>query len=185
MAQTPLIGAVFMFAGSSAPTGYMLCQGQLLLIQQYQALFTVLGTKFGGDGVTTFALPDLQSRVPIGAGQGPGLSNYTLGEAAGTESVTLLYNNMPAHSHTVNAVAGAGNQTSPASYLPATVSITATHPVPDFPGISAPSAYSNASPNATMNPNMIAAAGGNQPHTNIQPFLSINFIIAITGVFPA
>src|SRR5512140_216933 len=116
--STPFIGEIVMFAGNFAPRSWALCNGQLLPIAQNTALFSILGTTYGGDGRTTFALPDLRGRVPVHPGQGPGLSNYVLGEMAGTENTTLLINNMPAHNHTLNAVSDAGDTAAPAGALP-------------------------------------------------------------------
>lgn len=183
MASQAYIGAIFMFAGNFAPKNYLLCQGQLLPIQQYTALFAIIGTSYGGNGTTTFGLPDLRSRVPVGMGQGPGLSDYVLGEQTGAENVTLLLNNIPAHNHLVNAVSGAANQSTPTNNLPAAPSVTITHPVPEFPGL-APNSYSNASANTTMNPVTISQTGGNAPHDNIQPVLCVNYIICVNGIFP-
>jgi len=156
-----------------APKGWALCNGQLLAISQNTALFSLLGTTYGGNGTTTFALPDFRSRVPIHAGQGPGLSNYTLGEQTGTESVTLTVPQLPAHNHTVNGVASGGNQASPAGGFPAVEST----------GTSLD--YANSGPGASMNPAMISNTGSNQPHSNIQPVLCVNFVIALVGIFPS
>lgn len=162
-----------MFAGNFAPKGWALCNGQLLAIAQNTALFSILGTTYGGNGTTTFGLPNLQSRVPIHAGTGAGLSTYVLGQQAGVESVTLLTSQMPSHSHTVNAVASGGNQASPEG---GSLAVESTGTSLD---------YSNAAPTSPMNPAMIAAIGNDQPHTNIQPYLVVNFIIALQGIFPA
>lgn len=169
----PFLGEIKMFGGNFAPSGYALCNGQLLPISQNAALFSILGTTFGGNGTTTFALPNLQGRVPVHMGQGPGLSPYVLGEQTGVENVTLLYNNMPIHNHTVNAVTGGGNSASPTSNLPAVEST----------GTSLD--YSNTAANTTMNPAMIGNAGGNIPFSVIQPVLCVNFIIALVGIFPS
>jgi microcystin-dependent protein len=170
---TPLLGEIKMFAGNFAPQGWALCQGQLLAISQNTALFSLLGTIYGGNGTTTFALPDFRGRVPLSFGQGPGLQNYVQGELIGTENVTLLSTQLPAHNHTVNAVASGGNQASPAGGYPA-IESTGTS-----------LNYSNATNNATMNANMISGGGGGQPHSNIQPILCVNFIIALQGVYPS
>src|ERR1700759_5675957 len=116
---TPILGEIRMFAGNFAPRGYALCNGQLLSIAQNTALFSLLGTTYGGDGRTTFALPNLQSRVPIHMGQGPGLSPYVEGQQGGTEAVTLNITQMPIHNHLVNSVGNGGNQASPVNNLPA------------------------------------------------------------------
>jgi microcystin-dependent protein len=169
----PFLGEIRMFGGNFAPVGWALCNGQLLSIAQNTALFSLLGTTYGGNGTTTFALPDLRARVPIHAGQGVGLSSYTLGEQTGAESVTLTVAQLPAHNHIVNGVASGGNQASPAGGLPAVEST----------GTSLD--YSNASPNASMNSAMLSNTGSNQPHLNIQPVLCVNFIIALQGIFPS
>ena len=171
--STPYLGEIRMFAGNFAINGWALCNGQILSISQNSALFSLLGTTYGGNGQTTFALPDLRGRVPIHMGQGPGLSNYMLGQQTGSESITLLQNQMPAHNHAVSAVSSGGNQASPAAGYPAVEST----------GTSLD--YSSSNPNTTMSPGMIAAAGGNQPHSNIQPVLGVNFIIALQGIYPS
>ncbi len=171
----PFIGEIRMFAGNFAPRGWALCNGQLLPIAQNTALFSILGTTYGGNGQTTFALPDLRGRVPLSSGQGPGLSPYTLGEMAGSESVTLLTTQMPTHTHTLNASTQPGSATSPAGGVCAS-------------GVDSQGGNVNgyvASPNTTMAPQAIGAAGGNQPHENRQPYLCVNFIIALQGIFPS
>lgn len=164
----PFLGEIRIFGFNFAPRGWAFCNGQLLSISQNAALFSLLGTTYGGDGQTTFALPNLQSRVPIHFGQGPGLSNYTLGESAGTETVTLTQNQIAAHSHLVNASNGDPSTTRPANGLP-----------------SGGGAYAASSDGSTMSPGMVANAGGSQPHTNIQPYLVLNFCIALQGIFPS
>lgn len=168
----PFIGQITMFAGNFAPRGWALCNGQLLPISQYSALFSILGTTYGGDGRTTFALPDLRGRVPMHAGNAPGLSDRRLGQSFGSETNTLTVSQMPSHSHTVNAVADDGNQSVPTGNLPAGTKILDKE-------------YSNASSNTTMNSAMINSQGDNQPINNIQPVQVINYIIALQGVFPS
>jgi microcystin-dependent protein len=170
---TPFIGEIRMVGFNFAPVGWAFCDGQLLPIAQNTALFSLLGTTYGGNGISTFALPDLRGRVPLHMGQGPGLSLYSLGQTGGTENVTLSSGQLPAHNHTVNAVAGGGNQASPAGGLPA---IESTGTSLD---------YSSAAANATMNSGMISGGGSSQPHNNQQPYLTINFIIALQGIFPS
>jgi microcystin-dependent protein len=160
-----------MFAGNFAIAGWALCNGQLLPISQNTALFSILGTTYGGNGTSNFALPNLQGRVPIH--MGTGLSNYVLGQIAGVENVTLLYNNMPAHTHLVNAVTSGGNQASPSGNYPA-VESTGTS-----------LNYSNAAPNATLNAAAVGTAGGSVPFSVVQPYLTVNFIIALQGIFPS
>ena len=174
----PFIGEIIMFAGNFNPRGWALCQGQILSIAQNTALFSILGTTYGGNGQTTFALPDLRGRVPVGQGQGPGLSPYVLGQQAGTESVTLLTQQMPTHNHLVNASEGNGSQQAPGNGFLA-------GPIVPTSGNAAVSAYRTSSDGTTMAPTSIANAGGNQPHPNIQPYLCINFIIALEGIFPS
>lgn len=165
----PYIGEIRIFPYSFAPRGWAFCQGQILSIAQNTALFSLLGITYGGNGQTTFALPDLRGRVPMGSGQGPGLTNRTRGEMAGVESVTLLQNQMPAHSHAVACSSDDGNGGSPPGNYPA----SSGNPI-----------YSNAA-NSTMNPGMIGAAGGSQPHNNMQPYLVLNYCIALEGIFPS
>lgn len=163
----PFIGQVTLFAGNFAPRGWAFCSGQLLSIAQNTALFSILGTTYGGNGQTTFALPDLRGRVPLGPGQGPGLSNVVLGQQGGVENVTLTQAQAPAHGHPVAASNAAATAARPGGNLPA-----------------GNGAY-GAAADTTMNPAMVGAAGGSQPHENRQPYLGMNFIIALEGIFPA
>ena len=169
----PFLGEIRMFGGNFAPRGWALCNGQVLPIAQNTALFSILGTTFGGNGTTTFALPDLRGRVPVHQGQGPGLSNYTLGQQSGSESVTILQSQMPVHSHSVSCDPNGGGKTNPAGNFPGTVSGTATEKI-----------YSSAG-GGSMNTAMIGNAGGSQPVPNIQPVLCVTFIIALQGIFPS
>ena len=166
------LGEIRMFAGNFAPTGWAFCQGQLLPIAQNQALFSLLGTTYGGNGTTTFALPDLRGRVPVGFGQGPGLSNRVIGEQFGSELVTLNINQMPSHNHTVNAVTTEGNQNLPTNSLPANTKTLDKE-------------YSDANANTTMKATMVNPTGGNQPFGVTQPSLGVNFIIALQGIYPS
>ena len=166
----PMIGEIKMFAGNFAPRGWLLCDGQLLSIQAYSALFSLLGTTYGGDGRNTFGLPDLRGRVPIHAGQGGGLSDYHQGHSGGTETVTLTESHMPAHNHSVSNAQGPVDSSDPESNM-----LTAGES----------QIYSSQPAQSNMNPSMINNAGGGQAHNNIQPYLAINFIIAIEGVYPA
>jgi microcystin-dependent protein len=169
----PLLASIVLFAGNFAPRGWLFCEGQILSISQNTALFSLLGTTYGGNGQTTFALPDLRGRVPIHPGTGPGLSNYVLGEMAGTENTTLLIGNMPAHNHTLNAVSDAGDTSAPAGALPANTGALDKE-------------YKAAAGTAVvMKSTAIGIAGGSQPFNNMQPFLALNYIIAIVGVFPS
>ncbi|HEY8189011.1 MAG TPA: tail fiber protein [Pyrinomonadaceae bacterium] len=167
----PYIGEIRMFAGNFAPAGWALCQGQLMAISENDALFTLIGTTYGGDGQETFALPDLQSRVPMHAGQGPGISqNYTLGEKAGVESVTLTTQQIPIHNHSFLASISAASSTDPTNQVIAQSSQIHL--------------FTEDVANKQMNANSLTPVGGSQPHDNIQPYLAINFIISLFGVFP-
>jgi microcystin-dependent protein len=170
--MNPFLAEIKIFAGNFAPRGWAFCEGQLLPISQNQALFSLLGTTYGGDGRTTFALPDLRGRTPIGPGNGPGLSSYREGQQGGQEHVTLTASEMPNHGHAVRAVNTVGNNADPTGRLLANTS-----------GLDRE--YSNATANTSMSSSMIANAGGNQSHENRQPFLAIYYIIALQGVFPS
>jgi microcystin-dependent protein len=166
----PFLGEIRMFGFNFAPRGWLLCNGQVLSISQYTALFSLLGTTYGGNGTSTFALPNLESRVAIHQGQGSGLSPYVIGQEGGTESVTLLSTQMPQHNHTVATNNGAG---------------TTSRPSGEFLARSTDNAYAAATDATTLSAAAIGQTGGSQPHNNIQPFLTVNFCIATTGVFPA
>ncbi len=176
----PLLGEIKMFAGDFAPRGWALCNGQSMSVDQFSALFSILGTYYGGDGYQTFNLPDLRSRAPVHSGQGKGLSNYPLGQPNGSEATTLGVQNMPAHSHLVNSVANAApDQASPAGTL---ITASPGDPVTGAPGASI---YSSAAGDSTMNPKMIQPVGGGLPFSMIQPVLAVNFIIATDGIYPS
>jgi microcystin-dependent protein len=162
----PYIGEVRMFAGNFAPNGWALCSGQLLPISEYEALFALIGTTYGGDGQSTFALPDLRGRVPVHFGVG-----IVVGEQAGAETVTLTTNQIPAHTHAHSASA------SPASTTGNPTGLTANSGTTLIYGADAPSIPLNAA--------AISTVGGNQPHDNMAPFLTVNFIIALFGIFPS
>ncbi len=166
----PFVGEIRMFAGNFAPRGWAFCDGQLLAISQNDALFSLLGTIYGGDGRTTFGLPDLRGRVPIHQGSGAGLPNYRLGAKNGTENETLSVNQMASHSHPLKASGDAAGDTAVLGNVPATTTGTAI--------------YSTATSDATMGP-VITATGGSQSHTNVMPFLCIHFIIALVGIYPS
>ena len=170
---------IIMFGGNFAPRGWALCNGQILSIAQNTALFSLLGTTFGGNGQTTFALPDLRGRTPVHTGQGPGLSSYSLGQVGGTESVTLLTNNLPAHTHSLNVNDAAANgNTASSNYLATSNGSFAGDPI-------TVNTFSNAAPNAAMGAQAIGATGNSVPINNIQPYLAVNYIIALEGIYPS
>jgi microcystin-dependent protein len=168
--MTPLIGEIRLFAGNFAPAGWQFCDGQLLPIATNDALFTLIGTTYGGDGQSTFALPNLQSRVPIHMGQGPGQS-YQIGEQGGVESVTLTTQQTPTHSHAFVASKAPGGSNTPQGNIVATPSVTKL--------------YRLTSPSDPLAANLVAPAGGSQPHDNRMPYIAINYIISLFGIFPS
>jgi microcystin-dependent protein len=171
---TPYVGEIRIFAGNFPPAGYAFCAGQQVQIDQNPTLFNLIGTTYGGDGQTFFNLPNLQSRVPVHMGTSPSLGTYTIGEAAGVETVTLTTQQIPSHNHNVNAT-NTGQQLAPSgTTMPAVA--TPTNRNVYGPAASAP---------VTMANGMINVTGGNQPHSNIQPVLAINFIISLFGIFPS
>jgi microcystin-dependent protein len=170
----PFLGEIRMFAGNYAPYGWALCNGQLMSIAQNTALFSLLGTYYGGDGRVTFGLPDLRGSAPVQQGQGSGLSSRFLGEAGGTPTVTLLNTEMPTHSHQVRAVDSSGDTNSPVGAVFAQARR----------GRVVDRIYSTDAPNLTLSPQAAAVAGGSQPHNNMPPYLCLSFIIALQGVFP-
>jgi microcystin-dependent protein len=172
MAQ-PYIGEIRMFGGNFAIQGWAFCDGSLQSISQNQALFQLLGTTYGGDGVNTFGLPDLQGRIPVHQGQGAGLQNYVLGQKGGVEAVTLTGLQLPAHSHTAMGSATGAPVNSPAN---ATWGNSAIANKSFGPGTSA---------NASMNAGSLGLTGGNLPHDNLLPFQVISFIISLEGIFPS
>ncbi|MFT3743529.1 MAG: tail fiber protein [Pyrinomonadaceae bacterium] len=164
MAQ-PYVGELRMFAGNFAPAGWMFCEGQLLPISENETLFNLIGTTYGGDGQSTFALPDLRGRIPIHQGSG-----FTLAETGGVEEVTLTVNQIPTHSHPMMA----------STNIP-----TSSNPVGNITGQAASKIYRNGNPSVTLAPQMIGATGGSQPHDNFQPYLCVDFIISLFGIFPS
>lgn len=168
----PFIAEIRIFAGNFAPRGWAFCEGQLLPIAQNTALFSLIGTTYGGDGRTTCALPDLQGRAPMHPGRAPGLSAWRLGQKAGAETDTLQPNEMPHHSHSYEATSGPGSATAPASDTINARSIGA-------------SAYASAGNEVAMNPAAIGNTGGGQAHQNMQPYLPMYFIIALQGLYPS
>lgn len=171
----PFIAEIRMFAGNFAPNGWALCNGQLMSISQYSALFSVLGTTYGGNGTTTFALPNLQCRVPLHWGNGAGLTPLTIGAVGGTESTTLNITQIPSHSHSVNASSGAADQNSPAGNVWAAQADSSGTPIPVFAKTT----------DSVMSAAAIGTAGGSQAHSNMQPYLAVTYIIALEGLYPS
>lgn len=176
----PFIGQIALFSFSIVPKGWAPCNGQLMSIAQNQPLFSLIGTTYGGDGITTFALPDLRGRAAISDGQGPGLSNRQMGEVSGSESVTLMLSQMPQHTHPMMV-----------SSLPATTSDPNSHflaasngSVPSLEATATVNTYGS-QPSGTANPQTIGLSGGTQPHNNMQPYLVMNYCIAMQGVYPS
>jgi microcystin-dependent protein len=187
---TPYVGEIILVGFNFAPVGWAFCNGQLLPISENETLFNLIGTTYGGDGQTTFAMPDLRGRVPVGQGQGPGLQNYVIGQLAGVETVTLTVNQIPNHTHTVDS-----------SGITATVKCRTGTPVAnqrtpvgnvhavEAAGVTMP--YSSAAPDALMMTNPVAisgntaATGTSTAHDNRQPYLAMNYCISLFGIFPA
>src|SRR5438046_2698582 len=167
----PFVAEIRIFPFNFAPKGWAWCDGQLMPLSQNTALFSPLGTTYGGDGKSNFALPDLQGRAPMHPGQGPGLSLHDLGETGGSETVTLLESEIPAHSHALNASKSDGTDRVPTGQLPAN-------------GIGGIVAYAVPGALTQFAPNALTPAGGDQPHNNLQPYLTFYFNIALQGVFP-
>jgi len=165
MAQ-PYVGEIRMFAGNFAPAGWMFCEGQLLPISENETLFQLIGTTYGGDGQSTFALPDLRGRLPLHMGNG-----FVLAETGGAEEITLTVSQIPAHSHPALASASTGTAGSPSGGVYATA--VGFNP------------YVDGDTNVAMNAGMVGSVGGSQPHTNFQPYLCIDFIISLFGIFPS
>jgi len=165
----PILGTIILFAGNFAPRGWALCDGQLMSIAQNTALFSILGTTYGGNGIQTFGLPDLRGRVPMHAGQGPGLTSRTLGEVLGAESVSLTSNNIPGHTHQLLVSADPANDDAPAGLT-----------------LAAGQFYNSSTPNTALNSVSITPVAGNQiPFSTITPALVFNYIIATEGIFPS
>ena len=168
----PYVGEIRMFGGNFAPAGWAFCNGQLLDIASNDVLFQLIGTTYGGDGQVTFGLPDLQGRIPVHQGQGPGLSNYFIGEKAGVESVTLTTQQMPAHNHALLASSSPGYLASPANAVPAK---HRDH-----------KAFLSAAPGpGNLHAQSIGFSGGSQPHYNMPPYTCVSFIISLFGIFPS
>jgi microcystin-dependent protein len=167
--STPFLAEIRMMGFNFAPRGWATCDGQILPISQNTALFSLLGVNYGGNGQTTFGLPNLQGKAPIHPGQGPGLSLYDLGETAGSSSITLLQSEIPAHSHTFGAINAIGDSNNPSGAVPARV-------IGETP-------YASTAPNTAL-ATTIVPSGGSQPHNNMMPYLVVNFCIALQGIFP-
>lgn len=165
--SSPFIGEIRMFGGNFAPAGWAFCDGSLIPISENDALFNLIGTTYGGDGQNTFALPDLRSRIPVHVGPG-----FALGQSGGVESVTLTTSQIPSHSHVPQANNAPGTQVSPANGVWASTSPSLNQ-------------YSNVAPSVTMDPAACGLSGGSQPHDNMVPFLAVNFILSLFGIFPS
>jgi microcystin-dependent protein len=176
----PYLGMLFTMGFNFAPRGFALCAGQLIAIQSNTALFSLLGTYYGGNGTSNFALPDLQGRGAVGQGQSLGGSYYELGEKIGTESASILQTNMPMHTHLMNALTSPGDQPTPAGFILAEGPKTGTGP-----GSKSTNLYITAAPNTNLSPLTIGAAGSSIPIGIMQPFLTVNICIATSGLFPA
>jgi microcystin-dependent protein len=171
----PFIGEIRIFAGNFAPRGWAMCNGQLMSISQNTALFSLLGTSFGGDGRTTFALPNLQGSAPLMAGQGNGLTQRDLGEIGGSPTVTLNTNELPSHAHTVSGTATPGSAPDPAGDVWGVAAVAR--------GTVMYSANPGSAPK--MSPQAFAVAGSGQPHNNMPPYLVLTFIICLQGIYPS
>ena len=167
----PFVGEIRMFAGNFAPRGWALCDGQLLAVSQNDALFSLLGTIYGGDGRTTFGLPDMRGRIPVHAGSGPGLSPRRLGEKRGVETVTLTVNQLPSHTHTMQASSNLGDAPGPAGRVLAKSTSM--------------DAYINDPPTTGLGAGAISSIGESGAHTNLQPYSCVNYIIALFGIYPS
>lgn len=176
----PFIGEIIGFGGNFAPRNWATCSGQLVAIQQNSALFSILGTTFGGNGTTTFGLPDLRGRTALGSGPGPGLTPRVLGEMSGSENVTLTVNEMPMHGHALNATSAAATGSLATGNILAKANGTDS-----VGGDSIVQIYGPAPVNTTMSPTSIGTAGGNQAHQNMQPYLVITYLVCMFGVFPS
>lgn len=182
MFTEPYLGVVTVFAGNFAPRSYMLCQGQLLQIAQYDALYSLIGTTYGGDGVSTFALPDLRGRVAVHQGQSPGVSDfYVIGQIGGTENIALTTSNLPAHTHVFTSLTGNqtvssnnGDQDNPAGNVPAVIA-----------GINSYNSSGTGAMSPTTNSISTPVSGGNQTFNNASPVLAMNYIIAVEGIYPS
>ncbi|MBH1960894.1 MAG: phage tail protein [Flavobacteriia bacterium] len=170
-AQENFIGQIMIVPYNFSPVGWHDCDGAMMPIAEYEALYSLIGTTYGGDGVTTFGLPDARGRVVVDDGTGPGFSTMTLGQIGGVENATVITTQLPSHGHIVNAVNTAGTKETPAAFLPADAGVLDKD-------------YSSLAPNTTMAPGMISPAGSGQAHNNIQPFVTLKCVIALYGMYP-
>jgi microcystin-dependent protein len=170
MAQ-PYVGEIRMFAGNFPPNGWMFCDGNTLPISENETLFQLIGTTYGGDGESTFNLPDLRGRVPIHQGTGSSGTNYQMGEMSGVETVTLTTQQMPQHNHALTATQTAGTQANPGGNI--------------LSNSQGPQPYLQENPDGQLNGQAIQPTGGSQPHENMQPYLGLNYIISPFGIFPS
>jgi microcystin-dependent protein len=170
----PYVGEIRIFAGNFAPAGWMSCDGQTLPISEYETLFNLIGTTYGGDGQSTFDLPNLQSRVPIHWGTAPSGATYQIGEQGGTESVTLTSQQMPVHTHPMLGSATGANANTPVSNAFATIPLSAGQ-----------FAYGTVTPTLPIDPSSVTPNGGSQPHDNMQPYGVLQYIISLYGIFPS
>lgn len=181
MGDEGLIGEIRLFAGTFEPRNWAFCDGRLMSIAENEALYTIIGTTYGGDGQTTFALPDLRSRAAVGAGQGPGLQNWALGQKQGSPTTTLTTNQMPAHNHIVFAGVqdGSGTENDPTAHVPG------TGPINRSTGAPINTRYAQTTDGTNMAANMLTNVGSNQPYNNMQPSLAMNYVICLYGIFPS
>ena len=177
--SNPFVAEIRIFAGNFAPTGWALCNGQLLPITQNTALFSLLGTTYGGDGRSTFALPNFQGSAPMQQGQGPGLSFRALGESGGAQTVTLLQTELPSHSHFLQGFSGFGSGTDPTNAV-----LAKSRWFLSNANRGAVAIYNTPQQVAPIGPSATTIAGGSQPHNNLMPYLGLTFIIALQGIFP-
>ena len=177
--ETRYIGQIMVIGFNFAPRGWALCDGQLLPISQNTALFSLIGTTYGGDGQTTFALPDLRGRMALHAGWGPGLPPYDLGEVGGWPTTTLQLSNLPSHNHPIQASSAAGTQSNPGNAFPANANVILERGA-DPIGVKAHASNSN----TAMNPGMVGVAGGGQPFNNMPPYLAVYHVISLEGIYP-
>ncbi len=177
----PLLAMIFAFGSNFAPQGFLFCSGQLLAISSNTAVFSLLGTTYQGNGTTNFALPDLRGRAPIGQGQGPGLSNYVLGQASGAESVSISISNLPQHTHALNVNSGAATT----GGAPGTTTYLSRGPsTGSGPNATVENIYTTTAPNTTLAPTAVGLTGSNIPLPILSPYLAISYIIAMNGIFP-